>query len=106
MKEKKLTDEEIVKGLEWCCYKASKQGCVGCAYCETVNDDIRCRMKKMLFDTLDLIHRLQDENERLTSLYDGQSAYMTSGIGDLPLTVEGLRKAVDEICKELSEGKV
>ena len=61
---------------------------------------------KDLEDILDLINRLQDENaeqkaeiERLTSLYDSQSGFMTSSIGDLPLTVEGLRKAVDEIAR-------
>ena len=40
------------------------------------------------------------EYEKLKSLYDTQKgAYMTSNIGDLPLTVEGLRKAVDEIAR-------
>lgn len=40
------------------------------------------------------------EFENKKSLYDcSQSAYMTSKIGDLPLTVAGLRKAVDEITR-------
>ena len=40
------------------------------------------------------------EYEMLKSLYDVQKgAIMTSSIGDLPLTVEGLRKAVDEITR-------
>ena len=40
------------------------------------------------------------EYEKLRSLYDcEQGSYMTSNIGDLPLTVEGLRKAVDEITR-------
>ena len=40
------------------------------------------------------------EYEMLKSLYDTQKgAIMTSSIGDLPLTVEGLRKAVDEITR-------
>ena len=56
---------------------------------------------KDLEEILKLIHCLKSENERLTSLYDGKSAYMTSSIGDLPLTVEGLRKAVDEISRLL-----
>lgn len=39
-------------------------------------------------------------HEQIKSLYDcSQGAYMTSKIGDLPLTVEGLRKAVDEIAR-------
>lgn len=38
--------------------------------------------------------------EQNKSLYDcSQGAFMTSKIGDLPLTVEGLRKAVDEITR-------
>ena len=42
----------------------------------------------------------REEYEKLKSLYDNQKgAYMTSNIGDLPLTVEGLRKAVDEITR-------
>ena len=89
MKEKNLTDEEIVKALEWCCYKASKQGCVGCAYCETVNDDIRCRMKKMLCDTLDLIHRLQGENEKMRN---AKIVYET-----VDYCAEDLKKAQEEI---------
>ena len=42
----------------------------------------------------------REEYEKLRSLYDcEQGSYMTSSIGDLPLTVEGLRKAVDEITR-------
>ena len=42
----------------------------------------------------------KEEYEKLRSLYDcEQGSYMTSNIGDLPLTVEGLRKAVDEITR-------
>lgn len=42
----------------------------------------------------------REEYEMLKSLYDTQKgAIMTSSIGDLPLTVEGLRKAVDEIAR-------
>lgn len=41
-----------------------------------------------------------ENHEQIKSLYDcSQGAYMTSKIGDLPLTVEGLRKAVDEITR-------
>lgn len=42
----------------------------------------------------------REEYEMLKSLYDTQKGViMTSSIGDLPLTVEGLRKAVDEITR-------
>lgn len=57
--EKKLTDEEIEKALEAC---MSGKGCEACPYFENGIDCVR-RSEK---DTLDLIHRLQDENKRLT----------------------------------------
>lgn len=42
----------------------------------------------------------REEYEKLKSLYDTQKVtIMTSAIGDLPLTVAGLRKAVDEITR-------
>ena len=42
----------------------------------------------------------KEEYEKLKSLYDTQKgAIMTSSMGDLPLTVDGLRKAVDEITR-------
>lgn len=48
----------------------------------------------------DSVVLLREEYEMLKSLYDTQKgAIMTSSIGDLPLTVEGLRKAVDEITR-------
>lgn len=49
---------------------------------------------------IDSVVLLKEEYEKLRSLYDcEQGSYMTSSIGDLPLTVEGLRKAVDEITR-------
>ena len=42
----------------------------------------------------------QEQIEEMASDIDTQKgAIMTSSIGDLPLTVEGLRKAVDEITR-------
>lgn len=42
----------------------------------------------------------KEEYEKLKSLYDCQhGSIMTSSIGDLPLTIGGLRKAVDEISR-------
>lgn len=63
MKENKLTDEEIVNALEVC---IRGKGCESCPYFENEIDCVR-RSEK---DTLDLIHRLQDENERLTEESD------------------------------------
>lgn len=93
MEEKKLTDDEIVKAFELCSVKDID--CKECPY----SDTDYCGISKE--EIVDLINRQKSEIERLTSLYDGQSAYMTSSIGDLPLTVEGLRKAVDEIARLL-----
>lgn len=42
----------------------------------------------------------KSEYEKIKSLYDTQKgAIMTSSIGDLPLTIEGLRKSVDEMAR-------
>lgn len=42
----------------------------------------------------------REEYEKLKSLYDTKKgAFMSSKIGDLPLTIAGLRKAVDEITR-------
>ena len=60
MEEKKLTDEEIVKALE-CCINSEGCDCGNCSY--NNNDDCQHRSGE---DLLDLIHRLQDEIERLT----------------------------------------
>lgn len=97
MEEKKLTDEEVIEALE-CCSKS--WDCNNCKYDKENNNRFICS-ENLLKDCLDLIRRLQAENERLTSLWDGKSGFMTSSIGDLPLTVEGLRKAVDEISRLL-----
>lgn len=126
---KKLTDEEIVKALE-CCVKEKHKDCVHCGEFVSQFDCMRnainnaldiiqrqkdeierlkedyANLKERYVKVLDLNEKViteqQAEIKRLTSLYDGQSAYMTSSIGDLPLTVEGLRKAVDEITRLLS----
>lgn len=61
MEEKKLTDEEIVKALDNCVNGDYKTKCKGCPYDEKAD-----YCKVMDRDTLDLIHRLQGEIERLT----------------------------------------
>ena len=101
--ENKLTDEEIVKALEICyttpcctneCPYFNKQGRNFCIEDKALYKDI----KRIVLE-----HTEQKaEIERLTSLYDGKSGFMTSSIGDLPLTVGGLRKAVDEISRLLT----
>lgn len=84
-----MTDEEIVKGVEWCASVNKSLGYIDGYACKFIG----------LADILNLINRQKAEIERLTSLYDGKSGFMTSSIGDLPLTVEGLRTAVDEIAR-------
>lgn len=60
MEEKKLTDEEIVKELEHCLNGDYKTKCNGCHY-----DKSKGYCQDMDRDALDLIKRLQSENEIL-----------------------------------------
>ena len=62
MTDKKLTDNEIVKALECC----NKNDCRTCPYGK-YNVTGWCCMPKARKDALDLINRLQAENERLKS---------------------------------------
>ena len=57
--KKKLTDEEIVKSLECCVIHRDNYPC-DCGLENKICDD-----DNYLIEILDLIHRLQDENERL-----------------------------------------
>ena len=65
MDEKKLTDEEIVKTVENCLNGDYKTKCEGCYYDKS---DRYCQ--DMDRDLLDLIHRLQAENEELQKQVD------------------------------------
>lgn len=59
MPDKKLTDSEVIKALEYC----SKQGLTSeCEGCKMGNGECRDSLVKCAFD---LINRLQSENERL-----------------------------------------
>ena len=60
MEEKKLTDEEIVKALEFC---AKDSSCLWDSKCPLRNDkDCHVTLSR---EALDLIHRLQGENKQL-----------------------------------------
>jgi hypothetical protein len=61
MPDKKLTDSEIVKALE-CCVNWKKEG--DCAKCPAYERPSFC-IKEVRTRSLDLINRLQAENERL-----------------------------------------
>ena len=93
---------DIKKALEFDCSKGK------CKTCKHKNED-NCEIP-LITDYLieqgyrklpeDSVVLSREEYEMLKSLYDTQKgAIMTSSIGDLPLTVEGLRKAVDEITR-------
>lgn len=70
-------------------------------YVETIAERVYKKYQPRLPE--DSVVLTRGEYEKLKSLYDSQQgAYMTSAIGDLPLTVEGLRKAVDEITRLLN----
>lgn len=58
MSDKKLTDNEIKKALECCCTAK----CLECKYYGTGNADC---VKTNMINSLDLINRIQAENERL-----------------------------------------
>lgn len=61
MNEKKLTDEEVIEALE-CCSKS--WDCNNCKRNKENNNRFICS-ENLLKDCLDLIHRLQAENEQL-----------------------------------------
>ena len=90
--------DEIAKDIHRVC-----TACSGEMFDEYTCD--RCQAKLLIekgYQKLpkDSVVLSREEYEKLKSLYDNQKgAYMTSNIGDLPLTVEGLRKAVDEITR-------
>jgi FtsZ-binding cell division protein ZapB len=96
-----MTDEEIAKALDICYNDVHCS--VDCPYFN-LNGRNFCQDKELYKDLKRIVqeHSAQKaEIERLASLYDGKGGFMTSSIGDLPLTVEGLRKAVDEISRLL-----
>ena len=69
MKEKKLTDEEIVRALECCIQNETENTCAYCIGCPASDwdseDDLECNAD-MMKKSIDLIHRQKAEIERLT----------------------------------------
>lgn len=90
--EKKLTDEEIVKAHKTC---QTRKGCIGCPY---TKKGMNCNIKND-------IHRLQDENKRLSEK-NGQCAIKTKCentiFNEACLTV-GIVKALGELEKQKNE---
>ena len=66
MEEKKLTDEEIVQALE-CCAQED-----GCCDCPVWTVGIPSCVETIATNTLDFIHRLQDENALLKEQIIGE----------------------------------
>ena len=62
--EKRLTDNEIVKALECCVTKGAK-----CTDCPAFVKVDRSNCKKYFRGAIDIINRLQAENERLKNAY-------------------------------------
>ena len=93
----KLTDEEIVKALEHCSHNRS------CEYCyhndEAGSGEIVCRARLMV-KVLDLIHRLQSENERLTKqhskLIDEHDEYGNLAVERL-IEIEKLKAKIKQL---------
>ena len=98
MKEKKLTDEEIIKSLEHCSHNRS------CEYCyhndEVGSGEIVCR-GRLMQKSLDLIHRLQDENKRLIEELKEEKVWFS----ELLQSKNELQKQVDELTSEITEMK-
>ena len=106
--------EEMAKDIYYAIQKECKLNTYGhCNDCEfnvpKNTNEIDCQsylvskiLSQMNYQKLpeDSVVLTREEYERIKSLYDTQKgAIMTSSIGDLPLTVESLRKAVDEITR-------
>lgn len=75
-------------------------------YCKECAKQNEVEAAKLFESNMENVLEIEKRNavkefaENKKSLYDcSQGAYMTSKIGDLPLTVAGLRKAVDEITR-------
>lgn len=108
MKDKEKQIEEMAKVMygyickdkpcEKCDYhQDSKILAPYCEYYLKAKDLYNADYRKLPEDSVVLS---KEEYKKLRSLYDcEQGSYMTSSIGNLPLTVEGLRKAVDEITR-------
>ena len=68
----------------------------GCTNLELASENDCCYYQSKL--PIDSVVLLKEEYEKLKSLYDShKDIYMPSNIGNLPLTVESLRRAVNEI---------
>lgn len=68
MADKKLTDEDVVEGLERCISTTTDKACAGCPF----NKQNLCNIDQWALEkyALDLIKRQQEENEKLQKNQD------------------------------------
>ena len=93
----KLTDNEIVKAMT--CY-INHQDCDECKYCI---DDYFCNKAQICIDALDLINRLQAENERLESLSERLGVSVNWKADYIYELEDNLKTAKAEAYKEFAE---
>ena len=94
MTDKKLTDNEIIKALE-----SLANGCFDCN--DGCKEDLECPVE-VIRATLDLINRLQVENENLKMVLDAVEDH----INPLPFETDyakAIRQAKAEAYKEFAE---
>ena len=106
--EKKLNDEEIVKALAYCNNPDKEKGCVPCPYSRKTKGDIRCYMRRMHNDILDLIHRLQAENQKQYEDYcllEVENQGLRQENENLRIDNEDLREKNAELQKQVDEWK-
>ena len=75
MNEAKIVDvEKVINGLKWCSETAKEKGCVGCPYCYQVEGDVRChtrcKLKKLIAESLEVITQLQTQIRVMQESYD------------------------------------
>ena len=115
MPDKKLTDNEIVKALE-CCINWKREG--DCEKCVAYHRPFFCTTE-LRKSALDLINRLQAENERLqgkikireliiNKLKTGSNAYidlMSDSLGYLEIKAEAYKEFAEKILELFPKDK-
>ena len=94
----KLTDKEIVKALECC---SINKKCTGCYFNTQTTDDMCPRV--LMRNTLDLINRLQAENERLKKEVKNCKEHYKMACSERNEFLESLKTAKAEAYKECLE---
>lgn len=95
MPDKKLTDSEIIKALSIC---SNENGI--CSECPYSDDYTNCNTR-IATDTLDLINRLQAENERLKNCVKSEDEVMDIAKRTMePLVKEITREQIDIAVKQ------